>query len=663
MELDYRTALRFTSRFDRDAITEFRHLLYEWLRNKRLDADALTVGVTEFSSTTVGTLAHVPQRDGSVIERFRLTEVRSVEAGTQTWQTEILAYQRADGVGEVLVHVNDPRENTPGNRPGPTGVPGFVRLLLDTTEVQDGLMPLANGPRILDDHDEQLVHDLIVDDSRRLPLVLAPVAEGVSVDQFAVDVKDMTHGMAGQAGVFVLGPTLTPLLEDHTGYLWLPPGGMRLVPPGTDPATRASASNSYYVLAPRIAERGVRRVERHWTWLAREYGNTQPWPKHMQRVMHTITRHERDVLLKDLDAFVAARARTRPASTPTTQPVAPVPTEVIPEVITPAPEPVLEPAPEPAVIAPTPIAEPMIEPVTEPDIEPAAAASTITPTQAEEQVREALLAALPNRDILNHILSVGGEASVIESLEWALTLAEDYNALYPQIQSTVSAITSTDSEDTYFEETLVLQEQIQRLEAALEESEARNDREAGAARWLRNQLTKIGHAEAAYSAPQEVNLAQDFDTVLEVIRELEFLAFTGDESITRDLDDMRGSRAAAKKTHRALLALNDYARAKADGAWNSGAFSEYLSDAPAGYTTISKTILAPKEPENVSKNPKFRRYRELLMPNGDEVFMEAHIKLSAEATTSPRLHYYDDTGESRLVIVGYIGAHLPNSQT
>lgn len=655
MELDYRTSLTFTSRYDdRDAITEFRGLLYEWLRGKNLDADSLELGVTQFTPSSVGTLARVDQRDGSVIERFRLTEVRSVPNGTQTWQTEILAYQRSDGVGELLVHVNDPRENIPGNRPGPTGVPKFVRLLLETTKARDGMMYLGNTPRILDEHDEQLVHDLIVDDTRRLPMVLAPTPEGVSVDQFAGEVAEITRGMSGQAGVFVLGPSLVPLLDGRTGNLWLPPGGLRLVPPGTDPATRASVSKSYYVMADRIAERGIQRVGRHWTWLARESGNSQPWPRHMQRVMRTITEHERDVLLKDLDEFVKARAHTRPA-----------------------PRPVPTPAPAPAgsqevidVGATSPVNTNDVVEV--PAVEGRTADSesvpfTVSAVDAEELIREALVAALPNRDIINTILQAGGGLTVIESLEFALLLAGDYDSMHAQLQEKVNAVTtglqSSDSSDEYFEQALELQERVQRLEADLEEAESRLDREAGAAQWLRRQLMDMGQAEVAWSAPNEMDLAQDFDSIVEVLGTLDFVDFTGDHAITRDLNDMRGSQAAAKKTHRALLALNDYARAKADGSWDSGAFSEYLDSHPPGYASIPKSILAPKESEDVGRNPKFRRPRELPMPDGRIVYMEAHIKLSAEATTSPRLHYYDDTGDSGRIVVGYIGAHLPNSQT
>lgn len=658
MELDYRTSLTFTSRFGREAITEFRGLLYEWLRDKKLNADTLDLGVTEFTPSTVGTLARVDQRDGSIIERFRLTEVRPAGGGTQTWQTEILAHQRADGVGELLVHVNDPRENIPGKRPGPTGVPGFVRLLLETTKARDGMMFLGNTPRILDEHDEQLVHDLIVDDTRRLPLVLAPTPEGVSVDQFTLEVTEITKGMSGQAGVFVLGPSLVPLLNGRTGNLWLPPGGLRLVPPGTDPATRSSVSKSYFVMADRIAERGVKRVGRHWTWLAREYGNTQPWPRHMQRVMRTITEHERDVLLKDLDEFVKARVQTRPllkpsaSSTATAQTVS---TTSLPqdEIAIPLVSPKIESAIDEINVESTP------------DLNEVAVTDAVI--GAEERIREALMAALPNRNIIDMILQVGGGVSVIESLEFALLLAGDYDTMHAQLQAKVDAVTAgfqvSESSDEYFEQALELQERVQRLEADLDEAESRLDREAGAAQWLRRQLIEVGQAESAWAAPHEIDLAQDFDSVVEVAHALPFVDFTGDESITRDLNEMRGSQAAAKKTHRALLALNDYARAKAEGAWVSGAFSEYLSDAPAGYATISKSILAPKESEDVGKNPKFRKPRELPMPDGRIVFMEAHIKLSAEATTSPRLHYFDDTGVSGQIVVGYIGAHLPNSQT
>lgn len=671
MELDYKTALAFSSRYDRDAVTEFRSLLYEWLRDKRLDADRLTDGVTQFNESTVGTLASLPQRDGSIIERFRLTEVRPVPEGTQTWQSEILVFQHADGVGEVLVHVSDPRENTPGQRPGPTGVPGFVRLLLDTTAVSDGLMSLRNGPTVVDTFDEQLVHDMIVDETRRLPLVLAPTPEGVSIEQWADDVHAMTRGMAGQAGVFVIAPSLMAALDGHTGLLTLPRGGMRLVPPDTDPASRASVSNSYYVKQHRIAERGTRRVERHWTWLAREYGNTQPWPKHLQRVMRAITTHERDVLLTELDKFVASRGRARSVpdvgvagDATTQQSTTPVDAEALQQIEGIERVEYTSGLEQIDAVHGGEITQDSVD-ITGTE----QAGVEVTPVSGEvdtEQiVHDALVAALPNEDIINRILTIGGCATITESLQFALLLAGEYDDLEHQVKAAMQRFSGDFSEsDVYFEQALDLQARVQQLEAELEDVEGRLDHETRGADYLRRKLVEIGQADVAYSTvTEEVELAQDFEAVLEVVRSLPFINFTGDESVTLDLDDMRGSQPAAKKTHRALLALNDYARAKADGNWNSGAFSEYLADTPAGYTSISGKILASKESDDVARNPKFRKHRELPMPDGQLVFMEAHIKILREGSFSPRLHYYDDTGKSGVIVVGYIGAHLPNQQS
>ena len=660
MELDYKTALTFASQHGREPIVEFRQTLYEWLKGKRLDADRLDTGVTQFNDSTVGTLARLERQDGSIIERFRLTELRATEDGTQTWQSEMLGYQRSDGVGEVLVHVADPRENIPGKRPGPTGVPGFVRLLVQTATVSDGLMPITDGPRILDDFDEQLVHDLIVDETRRLPLVLAPTPDGMSVDQYASEIRELTFGMTGQAGVMVLGPSLMPLLDGHTGYLTLPHGGMRLVPPGTDPATRASVAEGYYIPRHRIDERGIKRVGRHWTWLAREYGNTQPWPKHMQRVMYAITQHERDVLIKDLDEFLKSRERPRPAVE--ASPAAPTPADTVEDTATPeadievAPEPVSE----PAAAADTPAATASGE-----DTATDSGEQSAPTVDADQQVRDALAAALPTEDIVNRILAIGGCATVTESLQFALLLAGEYDDLERQVKSAMTQFAGdANASNSYFEQYLEEQARVQQLEADLEEAEGRLDQETRGADYLRRQLVEAGRAEVAYTAfTEETEFAQDFETILDIIPTLRFIAFTGDTAATLDLDEMRGSRAAARKTHRALLALHDYARAKADGNFDSGGFSEYLSDHPTGYFSISRKILAPKESDDVARNPKFRSHRELPMPDGRIEFMEAHIKLSAEGSTSPRLHYYDDTGESGLIVVGYIGAHLPNQQS
>ena len=43
--------------------------------------------------------------------------------------------------------------------------------------------------------------------------------------------------------------------------------------------------------------------------------------------------------------------------------------------------------------------------------------------------------------------------------------------------------------------------------------------------------------------------------------------------------------------------------------------------------------------------------------------MEAHVKLGAKRTVSPHLYYVDNTHADGNIYVGYIGRHLPNTQT
>jgi hypothetical protein len=43
--------------------------------------------------------------------------------------------------------------------------------------------------------------------------------------------------------------------------------------------------------------------------------------------------------------------------------------------------------------------------------------------------------------------------------------------------------------------------------------------------------------------------------------------------------------------------------------------------------------------------------------------MGAHFKIARKGLISPRMHYYDDAGQTGKVYVGYIGKHLPNTHT
>lgn len=45
------------------------------------------------------------------------------------------------------------------------------------------------------------------------------------------------------------------------------------------------------------------------------------------------------------------------------------------------------------------------------------------------------------------------------------------------------------------------------------------------------------------------------------------------------------------------------------------------------------------------------------------VTMTAHFKLARIGMVSPRLYFHDDYHNTKAVYVGYLGPHLPNTQT
>lgn len=641
MELDYRTVLQVKGRGGRTVTEEFNSALYDWLRKKKLDASSLAPGVHEYSPTTVGSLTHIVRQDQSEISGFRLTEVRDTGGGEhETWNTDVVAFQGRDGSGDVLIHVHDPRANTPGNRPGPTGVPGIVRLLTEATEATDGLMVMQDKPRILDVDDEDLVHDMIVDAERRNLLILAATPLGQSPDAFAAQVSGITGGTVGQAGTFVLTSQLVDLLNPHLSYLFLPRGGLRMIPPDTDPGDRASVSGAYYVTADRIAERDPKRVYRHWTWLAREAGNSAPWPKHLVRILRELSAHEQATRASEIEELIARRL--------------------------PTPSPIITATFEPTVTETDSVG--VDSQTRRPDTEiveaEVAAGNSPATVEAAEVLADALRTAFPSSDIIGRILAFGGGLDLTESLDFALLLAGDYDTLAEKAKSLTLDTSASDRSISDLDAIESLQAQLHNSLSELEELESRLDREQRSAAWLRDQLISVGKANLAWAHDHtDVELAQDFDTVLEQLLELSFIEFTGNSDHALDLNDMKGSIAAAKNTHRALLSLNDYARAKSEGVWSGGGFHDYVSDPPPGFWSYGRKNVAMKESESVANNAKYRRHRELPLPDGTVVFMEAHIKLSTEAMTSPRLHFFDDSGRSGHVVVGYIGAHLPNSQS
>ncbi|MEV0611089.1 hypothetical protein AB0I61_32530 [Polymorphospora rubra] len=188
-------------------------------------------------------------------------------------------------------------------------------------------------------------------------------------------------------------------------------------------------------------------------------------------------------------------------------------------------------------------------------------------------------------------------------------------------------------------------------------------------RTLRRQLASSGQADVAWTAQpaeEDVSRPDSFGELLRWMSRLSHVEFTGDPDHAADLDTIDTLGAWASKTWAALLVLQDYAVAKAEGRCDRDVHG-FLQHTPDGCHGWPVRRHARDESEEVRSNPAYRKVRILPVPASVDpsgrIFMGPHFKIARSSMVSPRMHYHDDTAQSGRVYVGYIGRHLPTGQT
>jgi hypothetical protein len=126
-------------------------------------------------------------------------------------------------------------------------------------------------------------------------------------------------------------------------------------------------------------------------------------------------------------------------------------------------------------------------------------------------------------------------------------------------------------------------------------------------------------------------------------------------------------RAWAAKAWDALRALDAFAAARSAGEFTGG-FYDWCANATPGRLVIPAGMLSMRESQSVTARAKFSSARTFAVPEdvapGGKVLMEAHVKLRSVGYPAPRLYFHDDSGGATgKIVIGYLGAHLPNTRT
>lgn len=152
-----------------------------------------------------------------------------------------------------------------------------------------------------------------------------------------------------------------------------------------------------------------------------------------------------------------------------------------------------------------------------------------------------------------------------------------------------------------------------------------------------------------------------FAELFEKFGEFKYLEFTGDRSVTLELDVTElGARSGL--TWNELAGLNDYCRAKESGLINGG-IMQYIENLPNQYKPITKKNFRGSESESVERNPDLRNQRLLSVPvdvdTNCKVYMFSHITIGKRL----HIHFYDNFAKTKKIYIGRIGSHLDTAST
>ncbi len=192
-------------------------------------------------------------------------------------------------------------------------------------------------------------------------------------------------------------------------------------------------------------------------------------------------------------------------------------------------------------------------------------------------------------------------------------------------------------------------------------------RERHRVRALQWRMEQLGRPELAHVAPSEgpSGCPTTFGELLESMRQLPNVSFTGSEKKARELDDQSVSN-WVEMAWDALLALQDFAAGSAAGT-AGGDFRSWCAKPPVGAHSFSAGKVKMKESDTVGNRRQWKRQRTFPVPPEVDPtgfrYMEAHVRIGGGNSVAPRLYFYDDGPNTGRVYVGYIGPHLTNTQT
>lgn len=613
MTVGYRSLLHFDVN-EHDLFRYVDEQLRCWLEGKRYDADRIVEGRFELAGDATGDWLDRTEQNGTRTKRFRLIEHKR----EGPWSVTVVAHAGARQRPWVLTEVDGPvaaAQESAGLPPW-TGTPKFIRLLLAVTEGRDGEAAVTSRPRIVRSDDVDHVIDVICDVDRRGLAFVAGTPDGFALDRWQDFIDERVRETVGVASTYLLDEPATRRLNAALGEHGLLPGAlMRSYVPGADPASERDRRRHRMLSTETLLRRSPRYIQKTLGAAARARVSELPLPRDVTRIVRLVERWGTARLLTPLPD-------QRPDEHPGT---GPVPADASSGSI----------ALAPSGAAPDVVAHAAVI---------VALASAVQEILGDVSLDADAVLVLADRARGASAVAVRDDLSIrLESMQDQLDLAE---LAEQELRQELDDVQLDAAED------------LDQLVVALDH-----------VRHLQKVLSQAGKSDVAYAPvpdEEETQLPESMSDLVTWLPRLRNVEFTGDTDTALDLDQFDPLGGFAKQAWRGLLALDDYARLRSTGGF-AGSFHDYCRQPPPGVHVWPANRVTLTESELTRNNPKFAKPRRFPVPTlverSGQVAMWAHLKIANFATISPRLHFHDDSAQTGKVYVGYVGRHLPNTQT
>lgn len=522
---------------------------------------------------------------------------------TGTWTTELLVHSEVGSRGWINLSVSSGDDKF-------VKVPRLAGYLMKALPLGDGLMEFVDGHRWMGTDDVPRLIELLADPERHgLVFVAGTNADsGVPVDAFAKKVGEWAKQVYGLAEVIVLDPAGTEEMIRKVGPAFAAPEWtIRTYQPGVRFDEMGDARRHRILGIHSLTNRSDRAIVHLLGEVARAQAATRTEDPSVLKVRRRFDRIENRRLVESV---------------------------VVPEA-------------EPVETPPEPLVQ-----------EPADAARSATKARTGHEdveisfVKRILGLARITEHGLRDLLARASRPDVDRSA---------LNALEHRVDDLQQAVERLQDENRDLRTTL----EDAQLELELSQFDV-EDRDARIA-WLHKRLKEDGDYEAAYAeVPEEFRATRpaSFGELLTRLEQIPCVEFTGDPDEVEKLNQVDTNDAALRTAWDAVLALQDYARARADGACDKG-LAHYLRHTPSGYQTFPHGKFAENETGVTMQGYGDQR----IFPVPTEidakgsVAMKTHFKLARIGMRSPRMHVYDGHPGTAKIYIGYLGSHLDNTQT